>query len=397
MLGGDGLEPAGRVGGMDRADQAAGPPMRRVVRSRRGTSSRTVERRSGGSRFERRRAIGQGGTPRAGAESAQASEQGGISSTRVGIHHGRGVHSLVQAANRAAGRSISLKAGVLRENRIIVGAFGVSVLLHLVLALVTWRIPFVPQVDPALADDRYREVEVLLAEPESAADAAAAEPDLPTAITSIPDRQASDTPPPRADFLAEHDAMAADRSGGSSDKPRGGRGRALPPGGHPAGPAGRGRGRGLQPGAAAGRPGSHRQPRRGAGGPGRPSRGSRPAEGRSGRLGAAARAERGRRRVQGRRGRPADGSAEAARSGEVVGRTGALDAQGGAAELGRGPRLRVRPEVHGRPGRGRGHRRRLQPQHLRVGLRALDASASPTSCTGTGSRPTPTGWASSAA
>ena len=113
-----------------------------------------------------------------------------------------------------------LKADALRENRIIVGAFGVSVLLHLVLALVTWRIPFVPQVDPALADDRYHEVEVLLAEPEQGADAAADEPDLPTAITSIPDRLASDTPPVRADFLAEHDAIAADRSGGDSDKPR---------------------------------------------------------------------------------------------------------------------------------------------------------------------------------
>lgn len=108
----------------------------------------------------------------------------------------------------------------MRENRIIVGAFGVSVLLHLVLALVTWRIPFVPQIDPALADDRYNEVEVLLTEPEPAADAAADEPDLPTAITSIPDRLASDTPPPRADFLAEHDAIAADRSGGDSKQPR---------------------------------------------------------------------------------------------------------------------------------------------------------------------------------
>ncbi len=100
------------------------------------------------------------------------------------------------------------------------GAFGVSVLLHLVLALVTWRIPLVPVADPAQARDRFAEVEVLLEDPDDPAAPQAAEPETPTAITSIPDRLASATPPPRAEFLAEHDAIAADRSGGSGDRPR---------------------------------------------------------------------------------------------------------------------------------------------------------------------------------
>lgn len=106
------------------------------------------------------------------------------------------------------------------ENRIIVGAFAVSLLLHLAVAVATWRIPFVPRVEPALAAERGDEVEFLLVEPEDAADQAAAADDLPTAITSIPDRLASPTPPPRADFLAEHDAVAADRSGRDGQRPR---------------------------------------------------------------------------------------------------------------------------------------------------------------------------------
>ena len=108
----------------------------------------------------------------------------------------------------------------MRENRIILGAFAVSVLLHLALAIATWRIPFVPRVDPALAGERTDEVEFVLLEPDRDGAPEPDEPDRPTAFTSIPERLASETPPPRADFLAEHDALAADRSDGDGDTPR---------------------------------------------------------------------------------------------------------------------------------------------------------------------------------
>jgi len=107
----------------------------------------------------------------------------------------------------------------LRENRIIVGAFTVSIVLHLMLAVVTWRIPFVPHIDPAQAAEPEDVVEVLLAD-DPQDPRSADENTRPTAITSIPDRLASPTPPPKADFLAEHDALAADRTQGTGDKPK---------------------------------------------------------------------------------------------------------------------------------------------------------------------------------
>jgi len=108
----------------------------------------------------------------------------------------------------------------LRENRIIIGAFGVSLLLHLVLALATWRIPFMPKVDPALAADP-NEVEVLLEDADQAkAPDQAREPDQPTTFTSIPDRLASEKAPVHPDYLADNNAIAANRDPGTGDKPR---------------------------------------------------------------------------------------------------------------------------------------------------------------------------------
>jgi hypothetical protein len=98
----------------------------------------------------------------------------------------------------------------------MIGAFAVSVVLHLVLAAATWRIPFVPRIDPARAAERPDEVEILLVdEADEAADM-----QRPTAITSIPERLATEQPPERPDFLAEHNAVAADRSGNDGDRPR---------------------------------------------------------------------------------------------------------------------------------------------------------------------------------
>jgi outer membrane biosynthesis protein TonB len=103
-----------------------------------------------------------------------------------------------------------------REDRIIAGAFGVSLLLHLVLAAVTWRLPFIPEIDPAVAEAAETEVEVLLLDPEEEAAEAA---DQPRSYVAMPERLASETPPEQPDHLALHDSRAADRKQGDSDTP----------------------------------------------------------------------------------------------------------------------------------------------------------------------------------
>ena len=106
----------------------------------------------------------------------------------------------------------------MNEKRIFQVALVASLLLHLVLAAVTWRIPFVPEIDPAQAAEPVDEVEVLLVDPEDLPPPPE-EADMPTAYTAIPDRLASETPPEQADYLALHDAVAADRKDGDSDTP----------------------------------------------------------------------------------------------------------------------------------------------------------------------------------
>jgi hypothetical protein len=103
-----------------------------------------------------------------------------------------------------------------REDRIIVGAFVVSLLLHLVTAALTWKLPFIPDIDPTLSDASAAEVEVILLDTDSDTPA---DPDQPTAYTAIPERLAAEEPPARADYLALHDALAADRKDGDSDTP----------------------------------------------------------------------------------------------------------------------------------------------------------------------------------
>jgi hypothetical protein len=103
-----------------------------------------------------------------------------------------------------------------QEKKIIQGAFLLSLLLHLVLAAATWRIPLAPSVDPALADDMAREVELFLMPDE----AAPSENEMPKAFTSVPDRQATETPPEAPDYLALHHSVAADnKMGGDSNTP----------------------------------------------------------------------------------------------------------------------------------------------------------------------------------
>ncbi len=103
------------------------------------------------------------------------------------------------------------------EKRIFQGAFIVSLLLHVVLAAATWRIPLIPEIDPAEAAEWGDEVELLLIDPEE--EAAASDSDQPTAYTAIPERLASEEPPEQADYLAMHDALAADRKDGDSATP----------------------------------------------------------------------------------------------------------------------------------------------------------------------------------
>ena len=112
--------------------------------------------------------------------------------------------------------------GLVQEKRIIQGAFVVSLLLHLVLAAATWRMPLIPRSIPAMADEPPTEVELFLV-PDEAADDPADE--MPTAYTAVPERQASETPPEDPDYLAMHHSLAADNKlGGDSDTPVGGRG-----------------------------------------------------------------------------------------------------------------------------------------------------------------------------
>ena len=105
----------------------------------------------------------------------------------------------------------------MQERNVIRTAFIASLLLHLVLAAATWRVPLFPRVDPAAlaADDDTVEM-VLLPEQQSPDDPY----ELPRAYTEIPDRLASETPPEKADYLAMHHSLAADNVlGGDSDKP----------------------------------------------------------------------------------------------------------------------------------------------------------------------------------
>ncbi len=105
----------------------------------------------------------------------------------------------------------------MHEKRIIQGAFVLSLLLHLVFAAATWRIPFAPGVDPAMADDLEREVELFLIPDEPGEDIAS---EMPKAYTAVPDRQASETPPEDPDYLALHHSLASDnKMGGDSNTP----------------------------------------------------------------------------------------------------------------------------------------------------------------------------------
>ena len=103
------------------------------------------------------------------------------------------------------------------SRKVIWGAFALSVLLHLVIAAATWRIPFVT-VDPQVARAAERELELFLVPAE---ERAAEDAELPSAYTSVPERQASEQPPEKADYLSMYHSLAADQTRDSDgDVPR---------------------------------------------------------------------------------------------------------------------------------------------------------------------------------
>ncbi|MDD5719056.1 MAG: hypothetical protein PHQ53_05140 [Candidatus Krumholzibacteria bacterium] len=93
------------------------------------------------------------------------------------------------------------------DRKLLRAAFCLSLVLHGVLAVLTWQIEFLPTWTPS-ARAAEPTVELLLVpDPASPADQPA---DQPRQYTEIPDRLAAERPD-RADFLAMRDSRAADR------------------------------------------------------------------------------------------------------------------------------------------------------------------------------------------
>ncbi len=99
------------------------------------------------------------------------------------------------------------------ERRTTLLAFLAALALHVLLLLVTWDLDlFRPLTETAAETPREQTVEVVLeAEPVLPELPAVA---LPTAYTSVPERQQAEEPPAVPDFLALRDSRAADRIAG---------------------------------------------------------------------------------------------------------------------------------------------------------------------------------------
>lgn len=104
----------------------------------------------------------------------------------------------------------------MQEKRVIKIAFGVSLLLHLVLGAATWRIPLRPTIDPAMAAPDAQDVEIFLVDDE---DLAQNDPEQPQAFTSMPERLASEVPPEDPDYLSNQHSLAADNKLGDETQP----------------------------------------------------------------------------------------------------------------------------------------------------------------------------------
>ncbi len=81
----------------------------------------------------------------------------------------------------------------------------------------TWRIPFVPKFDPALAQARENFEVVMIPLPEDQPDDRT-DTAMPTAYTAVPERLATEEPPEEADFLALYHSLAADNKDGGDGR-----------------------------------------------------------------------------------------------------------------------------------------------------------------------------------
>ena len=97
----------------------------------------------------------------------------------------------------------------MESRKVIWGAFALSVLLHLIIAAATWRIPFVT-VDPQVARAAGRELELYL-EPEEKV-VGFEDADEPPNYTAVPEREESVLPPERKDYVALYQSLAADQT-----------------------------------------------------------------------------------------------------------------------------------------------------------------------------------------
>ncbi len=103
-----------------------------------------------------------------------------------------------------------------QDRKIIRVAIIASLLVHIVLMAVTWKIPLKPRPQEFANRDQGRDVELIL---ESWEPEVPAESDDPTAYVSIPERHATEQAPEDPDYLALHHSLAADNKIGDSDRP----------------------------------------------------------------------------------------------------------------------------------------------------------------------------------
>ena len=101
----------------------------------------------------------------------------------------------------------------LSNRKVVTGAAIASVLVHVVAAILTWNLTLFTEADLHAATQRDDEIELILIDVES--DAAST---MPEAYTAVPERLATEEPPEAPDFLALHNAQAADQLEGGEDR-----------------------------------------------------------------------------------------------------------------------------------------------------------------------------------
>jgi hypothetical protein len=100
------------------------------------------------------------------------------------------------------------------RRRSITWAFLASLLCHVIVGLATWNVDLFGVDEAAAPQDRPDDVVEVIFEPEAADES---DPGRPREFTSVPERQAVEEPPSRADFLAMHNSRAADELEGGTE------------------------------------------------------------------------------------------------------------------------------------------------------------------------------------